>query len=57
MRVADFSANYISDRADIKYKTEDMKRCTAQIQYIEEHFEPKHKEAISLKNEVGKMKK
>lgn len=57
MRVADFSANYISDRADIKYKTEDMKRCTAQIRYIEEDFEPKHKEAISLKNEVGKMKK
>lgn len=57
MRVADFSANYISDRADIKYKTEDMKICTAQIQYIEEDFEPKHKEAISLKYEVGKMKK
>ena len=57
MCYADFAANYISEQADIKYEADDVRRYTSQVQDIEESLEPKQKEVITLKNELGEMRK
>ena len=54
---ADFAANYISEKADVKYETDDIRSYTAQVQDIEEELEPNKQELITLKNELGKMRK